>query len=429
VKPIRSAKQVTFLYFSIVAFAIIVIHASVFTITTEQMEYIYAHNRLGKIKSYAKQELASNDIDDQASIELQTQGKTDFDRNIKIYFDLDNLPEGFPKATQIPYDESIEIEFEPTLQAYFVMKVNMAINGELKDVLLVIDNSLYENSEEQLLPNQVKPIVISFLLLLTSLLVVLKISERLTQPISSFAKTLAEKSPDDLTPLPFPDGTYTKELLKMIDTFNHYQSRINALLERERSFNRYISHELRSPLMVMSGAITLLGESNDPKFIDKQRQRLRKSSKQMEEFIETLLSLSKVQEGIDLLPRQISESELKNIAIAHEHLLKNKAVDWRIIVNSSPAVNIPEAAFHILLGNLIKNAFLYTQQGHVTIVTTQQTIQVIDSGMGLNESNSKPEGFALGLLLVKDICHRYGWSFELKNNDVSGCTATISCMT
>nr|WP_272873578.1 HAMP domain-containing sensor histidine kinase [Aliamphritea spongicola] len=214
----------------------------------------------------------------------------------------------------------------------------------------------------------------------------------------------------------------------MVETFNDYQARIRDLLERERAFNRYTSHELRTPLMVMKGAITLLGESKDEAFIEKQRQRLEKATGEIGEFIETLLTLTKAVEGAELIPRALSEEELTNIVANHQHLLNNKAVEWWVKVEGDPVIRMPEAAFHILLGNVIKNAFACVERGVVSVVVNSEGIQVCDTGPGLYGKSSASEGFGLGLLLVRDICHRYGWSFELKDNSASGssgCTAVI----
>lgn len=436
-KTIRTSKQLTFLYFSIVACAIIAIHASVLEITTEEIEHLYAYNRLVKISHYAQQTLPERTIKKNTSIDLQTQGKTDFDPFVKVYFDSKTLPPEFPAMEQLPYNQSIEVRFEEEDRAFFMMKIRTRVNAtdsepktEEIDALIVIDNSLYEFSEEQFFSNQTIPVIISLSLLIVSLFVVLKISEHLTRPISLFAQTLANRSPNNLEAIALPTGTYTKELLKLIETFNRYQSRLHSLLERERSFNRYISHELRSPLMVMQGAITLLDESHQPEFVEKQKQRMRRATKEMEEFIETLLSLSKSTEKSELTPRPVKQEELEHIVSNHLHLLQHKSLEWNIYLTEPLYIRMPEAAFHILLGNLIKNAFLYTRQGQVDIYVDSHNIQVIDTGQGFHSHHSNPQGFGLGLLLVKDICHRYDWSFNIQSNTtkegkITGCTATI----
>lgn len=429
-KSVPSAKRLTFFYFSIVAIALVTIHASVFEFTTEDIEHLYGNNRLMANEAFALREFADKDLTGLDKIELPTEELSDVNTPPVIYLNWQVLPEGFPDPTEMTLNEQRELKFSPALgeRAYFLKLIELPAGGERYQALLVIDNTLYEFSEGQLLGAHAKQLAVSLLLLIISLFVVMKIADRLTRPISRFANTLSERSPDDLEPVEVPPGTATRELLKMVETFNDYQTRIRDLLERERAFNRYTSHELRTPLMVMKGAITLLGESKDEAFINKQRLRLEKATGEISEFIETLLSLTKAVEGAELTPRTLSEAELQNIVSNHQHLLNNKPVKWWVQVEGKPVIRMPEAAFHILLGNVVKNAFACVEQGVVNVVVDSKGIQVCDTGPGLYGKSAASEGFGLGLLLVRDICHRYGWSFELTDNSTygsSGCTAVI----
>jgi len=422
-----SAKRLTFIYFSIVAFSVILIHTSVFEMTMEDMEHIYAEKRLSSIEGYISEnwdELKKiPERDNTLEVELyKIVGLYD---NPLIFLAGAELPEGFPDINRMALGEDIEVKPGPFRDAYFVRKIAVTVNNQDAFALLVINNNLYESSEEQLLPAHLKQILISFVLLAVSLWVVLKISDRLTRPIAAFADALSKRSSTDLTPVALSQQGCTRELQQMLETFNAYQARINELLERERAFNRYTSHELRSPLMVMQGAITLLGESREEAFIEKQRGRLQKATSEMSEFIETLLTLTRAVDDADLHPRAISQTDLESIIQNQQHLLRNKAVSWTLDLQYPLVIHMPEAAFHILLGNIIKNAFAWTEQGEVRVKVTQTGIDVIDSGPGLSNSAAGPEGFGLGLLLVRDICHRYGWQFELMENRDKGCCATV----
>ncbi len=87
---------------------------------------------------------------------------------------------------------------------------------------------------------------------------------------------------------------------------------------------------------------------------------------------------------------------------------------------------MPKVALHILLGNLIKNSFTHIEQGEVRIIASMQEIQVIDTGPGIASTRGSNDGFGLGLLLVKDICHRYAWEFVLEDNvSTTGCIARL----
>lgn len=214
----------------------------------------------------------------------------------------------------------------------------------------------------------------------------------------------------------------------MVDSFNLYVTHIQELLDRERSFNRYASHELRTPLMVMKGAISLLGQSNDPKFIAKQQKRLQQASTEMNDFVTTLLSLTREEDLDKVSIRQVDREELNEIAGAHISLLTGKAVNWHVEAPQPITVKMPENAFKILLGNLIKNAFAYTEQGHVIIRVSSTTITVEDTGIGLESSTNSSKGYGLGLLIAADICRKYNWRLRHQTNEYQGCTATIELL-
>lgn len=413
---VRSAKQLTFIYFSIVAVAIIMIHATVLDSTLESIEKLSIENRLllQKESIVVKAKLAG-----QASsfkIDEFTIG----------YTDRVTLPDLVDESIFLPIDEAVEIQQSHSLGTeFFLMKL---ATSEQQDsfIYVVHRDPAFELGEEQIMWTQSWQSLISLLLLLVTLLVVMRISDRLTAPISIFAKQIANRSPDDRSDIELPAGIATKELLQLVESFNNNQQQKNALIERERAFNRMASHELRTPLMVMKGATNLLSYSNEPEFIKKQQIRLQSATNEMNDFIDALLSLTKSERELELTYRQLDEAEIMTVVNAHSALLSNKSVAVNVTVKQSPAVVIPEVALKLLLGNLIKNAFTCTESGEVKIVVDSHSIAVIDTGCGLYNKQRNNEGHGLGLLITKDICRKYDWQFELKNNAAGGCSAIIS---
>jgi len=73
----------------------------------------------------------------------------------------------------------------------------------------------------------------------------------------------------------------------------------------------------------------------------------------------------------------------------------------------------------------VSNAINCSHDGKVSVFLSQSKLEVIDTGVGLNSKPRGYEGFGVGLQIVKDICDRYDWCFDIKNNSDLGCTTTV----
>ncbi|QFI37486.1 HAMP domain-containing histidine kinase [Moritella marina ATCC 15381] len=412
---VRSAKQLTFIYFSIVAFVIILIHGTVLDSTLESIEKLSIQNRLLLQKESIVEKSKLSDKARSFKIDEFTTG----------YIDRVTLPGLVDENIFLPVDEAVEIQQKNSLGTeFFIMK--LAVSGQQESFIYVVHNDpAFELGEEEIMWTQSSQSLTSLVLLLIALLVVMRISERLTAPLSVFAKQIASRSPDDTSDIELPSGIATKELLQLVDSYNKNQQQKNALIERERAFNRMASHELRTPLMVMKGATNLLSYSNEPEFIKKQQIRLQSATNEMNDFIDALLSLTKSEQDLALSQRLLNKDEIMAIVDTHSALLNAKPVVVNIEIKQKLVLSMPEVAFKLLLGNLLKNAFHCTAIGEVNIVVDDQSVSVIDTGCGLYNKQRGDEGHGLGLLITRDICRKYNWQFELKNIDAGGCCATI----
>lgn len=412
---IRSAKQLTFIYFAGLAFAIIVFHFSLFNSTLEDLEALNAKNRLNKDLQLAIPNLYKGTL----SLKVSPYSS--------VFVGLKSLPDTVTAPAFMALDKLYEIDdYNSEYYDFFIMKTQLLIKGSLQDIYLLHYDDVYELSEEQMFQTQYKQMMFSFLLLGISLFIILKVSDRLTSPLSKLSNELKQRSVNNFEPLSLPDGGATKEIWLLTSRINEYQEKIQALVERERSFTRYASHELRSPLMVMKGVISLLGHSKEAEFVERQRLRLKTSTDEMDLFVTTLLSLTR-EEKFELDKHfQVEAEQIENIIRSHKHLLENKPVDCQVLVIAPCLIKVPVSILQIVLGNMIKNAFSCTFEGTVTLKIEGNAISVIDTGIGLKDKPELADGFGLGLLIVKDICQKYDWQFSLKDNPDRGCTAKIS---
>ncbi|AEF54452.1 sensor histidine kinase [Marinomonas posidonica] len=413
-KRIKTAKQLTFTYFSIVAFAIIAFHFSMFQSVIENVEMIYAENRMVKDKNVALERLQGTSLT-HVSIPPFSE----------VYVGQENLPLGVVLDPNMTDDVTYELdEASDTDLEVFSMRSQVTLNGQQKTLYIIHYDEIYESSETQMFHTQSTQLMLSLLLLVVSLWVVMQISMRLTKPLSQLSQFLTSRRPDDLTPIALPEGAATREVHLLVACINDYQQQIQALIERERAFNRYASHELRTPLMVMKGAVTLLGKTDSPSFIKRQQVRMHQACQEMEDYISTLLSLTREEDLSTIPKRSVTQAELESIKQAHMVYLTDGQVSVQIQMENRLEIKLPEPVFHILIGNLLKNAMASTEKGRIDIQVVGNQIDVIDTGCGLS---GKPggESYGLGLMIVRDICVKYACEFSLQDNVGQGCTARL----
>ncbi|MEX0899508.1 MAG: HAMP domain-containing sensor histidine kinase [Gammaproteobacteria bacterium] len=199
--------------------------------------------------------------------------------------------------------------------------------------------------------------------------------------------------------------------------------RIGAFVARERNFTGSASHELRTPITVISGALELLEQSDlsaaDVKVVD----RVRRATLDMKNTIETFLCLARETDD-GLYDEQFLVMPLVIQAIDQQrYLLNGKSIDVEIDGLSKPVACGHPQAFSIAVNNLIRNAFEHTLdgQGPITIHIKEHVLFVTNQARSETDERheaSPPNGYGLGLGIVQRLCERNGWSFSLHADEV-----------
>ena len=123
------------------------------------------------------------------------------------------------------------------------------------------------------------------------------------------------------------------EIDELSNTFNDLFARIKSDFERERQFSSDVSHELNTPLTVISGQANLLlrwGKDN-PEQLEKSLNAIKNETKSMHAIIENLLQISRIESG--RIKPEISEVQVKDIFERVEHEFNAVAPDVRFIIN------------------------------------------------------------------------------------------------
>ena len=161
-----------------------------------------------------------------------------------------------------------------------------------------------------------------------------------------------------------PDG----DVETLARALHGFASRIEEFVERERNFTRDASHEMRSPLTVIKVAAEVLQEEELSPFAQRTVERIQRSARDMEALMEAFLILAR--ESDTGLPE---EDFVVNDAVREEveraqPLVVGRPVDLRARrAGQRSRLHAPPKVFAVLVGNLIRNACLYTEHGEVRV--------------------------------------------------------------
>ena len=343
--------------------------------------------------------------------------------NLHGYGEIDSLPASLREWAQTNPDEGL-YEFSPDQLHVAVIPAD----NELQRAFVVFDVAGIEaaSSEDWLWLLAITGVVGTLGVLGFGLGVL--VMRRAVAPVTHLAKAVADI---DLEHLSAGDHKRIEarrfgddEVGMLAATIEKTLERISAFIARERYFTSSASHELRTPITVITGALELL-EQRDLSAADvKVLDRVRRATLDMKTTIEMFLCLARETDA-GLYDEQFSVTPLVSKAIDQQrYLLSGKSVDVDITDYAEPVVCGHPQAFSIAVNNLVRNAFEHTLdgQGPITIrikarelLVTNQVSSDADEQHAPTEATSS-NGYGLGLGIVQRLCERNGWSFSLHTN-------------
>ena len=211
--------------------------------------------------------------------------------------------------------------------------------------------------------------------------------------------------------------------------------RISAFVVRERDFTGSASHELRTPITVITGAIELLEQADLSDEDARAVQRIRRATAEMKSTIEMFLCMAREADDGQYGERFLVAPLVDRAIEQQRYLLNGKGVDVDVHVEShaTPVVQGHPQAFLIAVANLVRNAFEHTPagQGPITVRIRERELLVTNRCSGDDAGGSTPDGvpssngYGLGLGIVQRLCERNGWDFSLQV-DEARVTARLS---
>lgn len=214
-----------------------------------------------------------------------------------------------------------------------------------------------------------------------------------------------------------------------------HTAELRAFLDRERYFTGDVSHELRSPLTVIMGASEILMQEAAPA-VRAPAERIYRAAREAAESVTVLLLLARAPELGALPPvdvHAVAEDEVEKYRV----LVAGKPVALRFLEGPATGVRAPRELVAAAIGNLVRNACQYTDQGEVVVRMLPGRVVVEDTGPGLPPAvvatlgsggapSSGSGGTGLGLALARRIFDFLGAGFDYEARTEGGSRFTIS---
>jgi signal transduction histidine kinase len=231
-----------------------------------------------------------------------------------------------------------------------------------------------------------------------------------------------------------------------------------AELERLRAqFVAVASHELKTPLSVIKGYVSLVREGIYGEVTDEQEKVLGSVSDQgdrLGRLIQQLLDISRFEAGggrLDVHPIDVREF-LQELSTSFEALALQNEIDFSVVVDPSAPATFEgdDDRLNEVVGNLLSNAFKFTpRRGKIQLRAgpgarrddDHLLIEVSDTGVGIpedqlsrifekfyqveNEAQPLSVGSGLGLAIAQEIVDAHGGTITAESKVGEGTTFRV----
>ncbi|WP_305805412.1 HAMP domain-containing sensor histidine kinase [Stenotrophomonas sp. YIM B06876] len=257
---------------------------------------------------------------------------------------------------------------------------------------------------------------------------------RLVRPLSALAGSISALRPEQGGQRVQVDARGSAELEVIAHALNDYLDRNEHFVQRERIFISTASHELRTPIAVITGAAELALEQADlPPRARQQVQRVRATAANVEQLIQLLLVLAREPARLAALNERLAlEQLLPEIIEDHRHLAAGK--ELTVVLEPTPACDIlaPMGVVQAAIGNLLRNAIESSDRGSIRVSLDAEAVVTIDDpGHGMSpeeiaavyaqiargERNARA---GIGLELIARLCEHLGWKLDIQSRPERG---------
>ncbi len=263
------------------------------------------------------------------------------------------------------------------------------------------------------------------------------LARRVTLPVAALAQRVQAADLRAVWPATATTDYGSAEIAALAAAFERQFARLGSFIERERAFTADVSHELRTPLAVIHGTVEVMDAMQPLAPPQAERlARIDRAVRQATELTAALLALAREEHGAAQEQHCAVVPVVQDALDKLRPLIRHKQVTVRWEVQATPEVAAHSMLLFIVVSNLIRNAFAFTEVGEVRIRVEARRVMVCDTGRGIDSGDeahifqryykgSASQGAGIGLSLVKRICDRYQWEIRLTSEEQRGTQAEL----
>lgn len=238
--------------------------------------------------------------------------------------------------------------------------------------------------------------------------------------------------------------------------YEEEQRRLRALEELDRAktlFFTNISHEFRTPLMLMLGPLEELMNRGTTEWSEAESAKVEvthRNALRLLKLVNTLLDFSRMEDGRGhaRFVKTDMASYTQNLASNFRSVIEKAELEFEVRIGGNTCyAYVDRQMWEKVVFNLLSNAFKYTLKGKITLELDahdgQVRLSVSDTGVGIptheiphmferfhrvqNSGGRTYEGTGIGLSLIKELVRLHGGTISVESTEGVGSrfTATI----
>ena len=331
--------------------------------------------------------------------------------------------------------------FDGDLDVLYFAKAHKLGN---RNIVIAVSENIENDSFTKLFPQLPSALLLMALpVLLLSFLFSLLLTKNTIKPVTKITRAAQAMTTENLDGQ-LPLTGRGDEIDELSSTFNDLFLRIKADFDRERQFSSDVSHELNTPLTVISGQAGLLlrwGKDN-PEQLEKSLNAIKDEAKSMHAIIENLLQISRVESG--RIKPQLCQVDVAELFARVEQEFSAVAPEVKFTLECPASVTIetdPEMLHQIitvLVSNSVKFAGSACQIKLTTVRKEGGCLEIVESddGPGISDEalphvferfyradeahTRSVGGSGLGLAIAKTLCDALGAEISAGNVEPHG---------